>query len=72
MSRQVANALDSLRLLRSKPRPRHDEAWQLWHLWTVAIPRRSITGELVWGTVLRRRDESRWIYKKYDGGWDLN
>jgi hypothetical protein len=38
---------------------------ELWHVWTVTIPRRSITGRLVWGTVLRRRDDGRWIYKKY-------
>jgi hypothetical protein len=34
-------------------------------VWTVTIPRRSITGRLVWGTVMRRRDDGRWIYKKY-------
>jgi hypothetical protein len=38
---------------------------EAWHLWTVIIPRRSITGRLLWGTVLRRRNNSRWIYKKY-------
>jgi hypothetical protein len=36
-----------------------------WHVWPVTIPRRSITGRLVWGTVLRRRNGRRWIYKKY-------
>jgi hypothetical protein len=36
-----------------------------WHIWTVTLPRRSITGRLVWGTVWRRRDNGRWIYKKY-------
>jgi hypothetical protein len=36
-----------------------------WHVWPVTIPRRSITGRLVWGTVLRRWDGRRWIYKKY-------
>jgi len=35
----------------------------VWHLWTVTIPRQSITGRLLWGTVWRRRDR-RWIYKK--------
>lgn len=38
---------------------------QAWHVWTVTIPRISITGQLVWGIVMRRRDEGRWIYKKY-------
>ena len=45
-----------------KPRPSYVEAW---HLWTAIIPRRSITGRLLWGTVLRRWNNSRWIYKKY-------
>jgi hypothetical protein len=38
---------------------------QVWHVWTATIPRISITGQLVWGTVMRRRDGGRWIYKKY-------
>jgi len=38
-------------------------AWsQTWHLWTVMIPRRSITGRLVFGKVWRRHDGSHWIY----------
>ena len=45
-----------------KPRPSYVEAW---HLRTVIIPRRSITGRLLWGTVLRRWNNSGWIYKKY-------
>jgi len=36
-----------------------------WHVWPVTIPRRSITGRLVWGTVMRRWDGRRWIYRKY-------
>lgn len=40
---------------------------QVWHLWTVVIPRRSITGRLLWGTVWRRRDDDHWIYKQYLG-----
>jgi hypothetical protein len=36
-------------------------------MWTVLIPRRSITNRLLWGTVLRRRDDGRWIYKEYLG-----
>jgi hypothetical protein len=40
-------------------------AWaEVWHLWTVIIPRRSITGRLVYGRVWRRHDGRRWIYKK--------
>jgi hypothetical protein len=43
-----------------------------WHLWLVIIPRRSITGRLVWGTVWRRDRGGRWAYKKVieysDGG----
>jgi hypothetical protein len=35
-----------------------------WHVWTVIIPRRSISGRLVWGTVWRRRSGRRWTYKK--------
>jgi len=50
------------RMLRPKQRSLYSEVW---HLWTVLIPRRSITGRLLWGTVLRRRDSGRWIYKKY-------
>ena len=41
-------------------------AWaNTWHLWTVLIPRRSITGRLVWGMVWRRSDGRRWVYKKF-------
>jgi hypothetical protein len=40
-------------------------AWaEVWHLWTVIIPRRSITGRLVHGRVWRRHDGRHWIYKK--------
>ena len=32
-------------------------AWaEVWHLWTVIIPRRSITGQLVFGRVWPRHD----------------
>ena len=48
------------RSLRLKP------AWAIaWHVWTVIIPRRSITGRLVFGQVWRRHDGRRWIYKKF-------
>jgi hypothetical protein len=41
-------------------------AWaEVWHLWTVIIPRRSITGRLVRGRVWRRHDGRHWIYKKF-------
>jgi hypothetical protein len=41
-------------------------AWAgVWHLWTVILPRRSITGRLVFGKVWRRYDGRRWIYKKF-------
>ena len=62
MLRIIASKHDGLRVLAPKQRPPYEEVW---HLWTVIIPRRSITGRLLWGTVLRRRDDGRWIYKKY-------
>jgi hypothetical protein len=41
-------------------------SWQqTWHLWNVIIPRRSITGRLVYGRVWRRHDGRHWIYKKF-------
>jgi hypothetical protein len=43
-------------------------AWtEVWHLWTVIVPRRSITGRLVRGKVWRRHDGHHWIYKKFIG-----
>jgi len=39
---------------------------ELWHVWAVPIPRRSITGALVWGRVWRRRDGDRWLYASMD------
>jgi hypothetical protein len=38
-----------------------------WHLWTVFVPRRSITGRLVRGQVWRRHDGRKWIYKRFLG-----
>jgi hypothetical protein len=35
-----------------------------WHLWTIIVPRRTITGRLVRGQVWRRHDGRRWLYKK--------
>jgi len=46
----------------------------VWHLWRVLVPRRSITGRLVWGTVWRRDRGGRWMYKKivgYSDGGDF-
>jgi len=41
-------------------------AWaELWHLWFVLIPRRSIAGKLVHGLVWRRYNGRRWIYKRF-------
>jgi hypothetical protein len=37
----------------------------VWHVWTVIIPRRSIAGRLIFGQVWRRHDGRRWIYKKF-------
>jgi len=63
----LATKQHALRMLAPKQRPPYEEAW---HLWSVLLPRRSITGRLVWGTVLRRRDDRRWIYKEYIQGAD--
>jgi hypothetical protein len=38
---------------------------QVWHLWTVIAPRRTITGRLAFGKVWRRHDGRHWIYKKF-------
>lgn len=35
-----------------------------WHVVDVLIPRRTITGRLARGKVLRRYDGRKWIYKK--------
>lgn len=52
---------------------RHDDllawtsvaAWrELWHIWLVFMPRRSITGRLLWGKVWRRWNGRHWIYKR--------
>ena len=41
-------------------------AWaNVWHLWTVRIPRRTMTGKLVCGRVWRRYDGRKWIYKRF-------
>ena len=38
---------------------------EFWHLWTVIVPRRSITGRLVRGRVWRRHDGRHWQYKRF-------
>ena len=39
---------------------------ETWHLHRIYMPRRSITGRLLFGIVWRRRDRNRWIYKKLE------
>jgi len=46
----------------STPRARGET----WHLCRILLPRRSITGKLLYGIVWRRRDGKRWIYRKVD------
>lgn len=67
MPHMIARTLDIFRMRATTQRPPYEEVW---HLWSVLIPRRSITGRLVRGTVLRRRDDGRWIYRKYIEGVD--
>jgi hypothetical protein len=38
-----------------------------WHLCTVIIPGRTITGRLVRGQAWRRHDGRHWLYKKFIG-----
>jgi hypothetical protein len=58
----MSRSIDFRPLLNRNPRG----GWaDLWHLWTVIIPRRSITGRLLWGRVWRRHDGRHWIYKKF-------
>jgi hypothetical protein len=50
------------KLIGLRPRP----AWaEEWHLWKVVLPRRTITGRLVYGKVWRRHDGRHWIYKQF-------
>lgn len=58
----LAGSRDSFRILGLNPKP----AWaEVWHLWKVVIPRRTITRDLVIGQVWRRHDGRRWIYKEF-------
>jgi hypothetical protein len=38
---------------------------EIWHLWAVIVPRRSINRQLVYGKVWRRHDGRQWIYQKF-------
>jgi hypothetical protein len=58
----TANRHNNFQMLNLTAKPARAEVW---HLWTVIIPRRSITGRLVFGQVWRRHDGRRWIYKKF-------
>jgi hypothetical protein len=58
----LAEGRERFRILGLSPKP----AWaEVWHLWNVILPRRSITGRLLTGQVWRRHDGRRWIYKKF-------
>jgi hypothetical protein len=58
----TANSHSHFQMLNLTAKP----AWaEVWHLWTVIIPRRSITHRLVFGRVWRRHDGRHWIYKKF-------
>jgi hypothetical protein len=58
----LAESRERFRILGLSPKP----AWaEVWHLWNVVVPRRSITGKLLTGQVWRRHDGRRWIYKKF-------
>jgi hypothetical protein len=57
-----AESQERFRILNLSPKP----AWaEVWHLWKIVFPRRSITGRLLTGRVWRRFDGRRWIYKKF-------
>ena len=61
-NQMLAESRERFRILGLSPKP----AWaEVWHLWTVIVPRRSITGRLLTGQVWRRHDGRRWIYKKF-------
>jgi len=58
----LTESRERFRILGLSPKP----AWaEVWHLWNVIVPRRSITGRLLTGQVWRRHDGRRWIYKKF-------
>jgi hypothetical protein len=58
----LAESRERFKILGLSPKP----AWaEVWHIWNVIFPRRSITGRLLTGQVWRRHDGRRWIYKKF-------
>lgn len=65
MGTHLENRLSSFNLSSSQP----EWAW-IWHARKVFFPRRSISGKLVRGTVLRRFDGRKWMYKKLVRGTD--
>jgi hypothetical protein len=61
-----ANSSDAFQSSRPNESPTRSQTGDAdWHVWPVTIPRRSITGRLIWGLVMRRRVGRKWIYKKY-------
>ena len=61
MPEMTTNSDSNIQMLGLSVKP----AWaQTWHLSRVIIPRRSITGRVVFGKVWRRHDGRHWIYKK--------
>ena len=57
----LAEGRERSRMLGLSPKP----AWaEVWHLWKIMMPRRSITGRLLVGQVWRRYDGRQWIYKR--------
>ena len=58
----MSTGLNDGRSCYSSPRTRGET----WHLHRIFLPRRSITGKLLYGIVWRRRDRRRWIYKKVE------
>jgi len=63
MPQKLVHDRKALQVLVSVTQRRLDDCG--WHVCTVTLPRRSISGRLVWGTVWRRRDQGRWRYKQY-------
>jgi hypothetical protein len=58
----MTHSNDSIAVLKPASKP----AWmKVWHLWTVILPRGSITGRLLFGKVWRRHNGRHWIYKKF-------
>jgi hypothetical protein len=64
----VITESDNHYLLSLRPKPTWAETL---HLWTVFVPRRSITGRLVFGKVWRRHDGRHLIYKRFVESWVL-